>query len=49
MPSADADLVQTALDAAKNGDLGPLVELLDPDLEWRGVRRGHPWWRSAPS
>ena len=34
MASADADLVQTALDAARSGDLGPLVELLD--RTWSG-------------
>ena len=40
MASAKADLVQTALDAARSGDLGPLVELLGPDLVWRGISRG---------
>jgi ketosteroid isomerase-like protein len=45
----DAERVQDALDAAVGGDLEPLVGLMAPDLEWRGVERGHLWWRSTPS
>jgi hypothetical protein len=41
--------IQAALDAAVAGDLDPLVGLLDPDLDWRGIRRGHLWWRRAPA
>jgi ketosteroid isomerase-like protein len=49
MPETDAVLVQRAFDAAIGGDVEPFVALLAPDLEWRGVERGHLSWRSAPS
>lgn len=48
-PVADAERVQQAFDAAAGGDVEPLVELMAPGLEWRGVERGHLWWRRAPS
>ena len=47
--STDAERVQRAFDAAIAGDVEPLVALMAPDLEWRGIERGHLWWRSAPS
>jgi ketosteroid isomerase-like protein len=47
--STDADRVQAAFDVAVAGDIDPLVSLLDPGLEWRGVARGHLWWRRSPS
>ncbi|MDQ6796866.1 MAG: hypothetical protein M3011_02370 [Actinomycetota bacterium] len=49
MPSTDADRVQTAFDAALAGDVEALVSIFDPGLEWRGVSRGHLWWRHTPS
>ena len=49
MANVSAAHIQSAFDAAIAGDLDPLVSLLAPDLEWRGVGRGHLWWRSAPS
>ena len=49
MPEANAVRVQLAFDAAIGGDVEPFAALLAPDLEWRGVERGHLWWRSAPS
>ena len=49
MPEADAVRVQAAFDAAIGGDVEPFVALLAPGVEWRGVERGHLWWRSAPS
>jgi ketosteroid isomerase-like protein len=45
----ESELIQAAYNAAIAGDVEPLVALLAPDLEWRGVERGHLWWRSAPS
>jgi len=45
----DAQAIQRAYDAAVAGDLDPLVNLFDPDLDWRGIERGHLWWRSAPA
>jgi ketosteroid isomerase-like protein len=41
--------VQQAYDAAAAGDIDPLVGLLDPEIEWRGMERGHLWWRKAPA
>jgi ketosteroid isomerase-like protein len=49
MPQANAVRVQAAFDAAIAGDVEPLVALLAPGVEWRGVERGHLWLRSAPS
>jgi hypothetical protein len=41
--------IQVALDAATAGELDSLVALFDPDLDWRGIQRGHLWWRHAPA
>jgi ketosteroid isomerase-like protein len=45
---ADAERVQAAFDAAVSGDVEPLVSLMAPEMEWRGVERGRLWWRNAP-
>jgi len=47
--NTSAEQVQRAFDAAIAGDVEPLVALMAPSLEWRGVERGHLWWRDAPS
>jgi hypothetical protein len=49
MPEGDAVRIEQAFEAAISGEVEPFVALLAPDLEWRGVERGHLWWRSAPS
>lgn len=49
MSSADADRVQAAFDAAVAGSVEPLVALFDLELDWRGLTRGHLWWRRTPS
>ena len=49
MPEADAVRIQRAFEAAIDGDVEPFVALLAANLEWRGVERGHLWWRSAPT
>jgi ketosteroid isomerase-like protein len=41
--------IQAAFDAAVSGDLDPLVALFDANLDWRGLERGHLWWRHAPA
>ena len=41
--------IQSAYDAGVAGDIDPLVNLFAPDLEWRGIERGHWVWRKAPS
>jgi hypothetical protein len=45
----DSGEIQRAYDAAISGDLDPLVSLFDPNLDWRGLERGHLWWRKAPA
>jgi ketosteroid isomerase-like protein len=49
MASLSAEDVQRAYDAAVSGDLDPLVGLFDPDVDWKGLQRGHLWWRKAPA
>lgn len=49
MMSADAEAAAVAYRAAVAGDVEPLVSLLDPSLEWRGVPRGRLWWKRTPS
>jgi hypothetical protein len=41
--------LQDAYDAATAGDLDPLVNLFDEDLDWRGQEQGHLWWRHTPA
>ncbi len=41
--------LQGALDGLNRGDVEPTVALMDGQLEWRGVRRGHLWWAHTPS
>ena len=41
--------LRLALHTAAGGDLEPLVALYDPELDWRGLERGHLWWKAAPS
>ena len=49
MPRDDLSLIKSAYTAAIAGDVEPLVALLGPDLEWRGVQKGRLWWRHTPS
>ena len=49
MASLGSDVLQRAFDQAIAGDLGSLVALFHEDLDWRGLERGHLWWRSAPA
>jgi hypothetical protein len=46
---ADGETVRAAYGAAVSGNVEPLASMLDPALEWRGVSRGHLWWRRTPS
>jgi ketosteroid isomerase-like protein len=41
--------MRAASDALGAGDAEPLVALFDADTVWRGVERGHLWWKRAPS
>jgi hypothetical protein len=49
MGARGRDVLQGAYDEAIAGDLGPLVALFHDDLHWRGLERGHLWWRKAPA
>jgi len=49
VPSIGPPEIQAAFDAAVAGDLDPLVSLFAADLDWRGIERGHLWWRHAPA
>jgi hypothetical protein len=49
VPGIGIEVVQHAYDMAVAGDLEPIVSLLHPDLDWRGLERGHLWWRKAPA
>ena len=51
-PGAMSELppeLQAALDALNRGDVDPTIALMDEDLEWRGVKRGHLWWGHTPT
>jgi hypothetical protein len=45
MPGSDPVRIQEAFGAAIGGDVELFVARLAPDLEWRGVQRGHFWSR----
>jgi ketosteroid isomerase-like protein len=42
------DEIRSAFDAFADGDVEPLVALMDPSMEWRGLRRVR-FWRKPPS
>jgi ketosteroid isomerase-like protein len=41
-------MLQQSAVAYNRGDVGPFVALLDDDVDWRGVTRGHLWWKRTP-
>ena len=43
------DQLRAAADALNQGDADPFAALFAEDAEWRGVTRGHLWWKHAPS
>jgi ketosteroid isomerase-like protein len=44
-----ADAIRSAYEALGQGDVDPLVMLMDEDMEWDGRRRGWRIWRPPPS
>ncbi len=44
----NADAIRTAFAAYERGDFEPIADLLAPDVYWRGVTRGHLWWKHTP-
>jgi hypothetical protein len=43
------DRIRAAYEALGAGDVEPLVMLMAPELEWRGVGPGWRFWRATPS
>jgi hypothetical protein len=43
------DSIRAAYKALAQGELDPLIALVDPQLEWRGRRRLARFWRAPPS
>jgi hypothetical protein len=43
------DSLRAAAEALNDGDPEPFASLFAADAEWRGVSRGHLWWKRAPS
>ena len=43
------DQLQAAADALNEGDPEPFASLMAEDSEWRGVSRGHLWWKQTPA
>jgi ketosteroid isomerase-like protein len=41
--------LQEAAHALGRGDPEPFVSLMAEDAEWRGIPRGHLWWKDTPS
>jgi ketosteroid isomerase-like protein len=41
--------LRAAAVALNNGDPEPFASLFGEDAEWRGVARGHLWWKQMPS
>jgi hypothetical protein len=43
------DELRVAVDALNRGDPEPFCALIDEASEWRGIARGHLWWKQVPS
>jgi hypothetical protein len=43
------DQLRAAAEALSQGDPEPLASLFAEDAEWRGLSRGHLWWKHTPS
>ena len=48
-PAQATELIRDAYEALGQGELEPLVALMDDDVEWRGRRSGIRFWRPPPS
>lgn len=49
MEDAVIEQLRAAADALSAGDPGPFASLLAEGAEWRGISRGHLWWKQTPS
>jgi len=43
------DELRAAAEALDNGDPALFAALFADDAEWRGISRGHLWWKQTPS
>lgn len=43
------DVIRSAYHALAEGEVGPLVALMDGDMEWYGRKSGLQFWRPPPS
>lgn len=43
------DQLRAAADALNEGNPEPFAALIADDSEWRGVSRGHLWWKQTPA
>jgi ketosteroid isomerase-like protein len=43
------DQLRVAAEALNQGDPEPFAALIADENEWRGVSRGHLWWKQTPS
>lgn len=41
--------LRAAAEALNRGDPAPFASLFADDAEWRGISRGHLWWKRTPS
>ena len=41
--------LREATEALNDGDPGPFASMFAEDAEWRGMPRGHLWWKRTPS
>jgi hypothetical protein len=47
-PVGMIEQLRVAADALNEGNPEPFASLMASDSEWRGVSRGHLWWKQAP-
>jgi hypothetical protein len=43
------DQLRAAAESLAEGNPEPLASLFAEDAQWRGVSRGHLWWKQTPS
>jgi len=48
-PVAMIEQLRAATEALNEGDPAPFAALMADDSEWRGVSRGHLWWKQTPA
>jgi hypothetical protein len=47
MVISNVERLEVAAEAFNRGDVGPLVALLDEDVDWRGAYLRHVWWKQT--